>query len=109
MHWRLGSIKNIPRNIKRGVKSVIYWFPIIWENNWWDYGYLLDMMNHQIKLMESHWVTDTCHVGDEKIKKQMNDVLYALQRLIKDDYYSNTSKFGDKDYIRQCAASKSLD
>jgi len=64
------KIKNAPRDIKRGVKSLWYWLPLMWKNNWWDFEYMLDIMEHQIKLMESHWVKDTCHEGDEVIKKQ---------------------------------------
>ena len=86
MYRLLYKIKNAPRDIKRGVKSLIYWLPVIWKNNWWDSGYLFLLMHHQVKLMESHWVKDTHHVEDEEIKLQMQLCLECLKRLDEDNY-----------------------
>lgn len=41
------------RNFKTGVKSLIYWFPVIWKNRWYDYEFLLDLIEHQLKLMSN--------------------------------------------------------
>ncbi len=79
MGWRIRKIKEAPRNIKRGVKSLIYWLPIIWQSNWWDFGYLLDLMEHQIKRMRNNW-DDAHYVDSEKEKKQMEDTLKLLDQ-----------------------------
>ena len=95
MYKLLYKIKNAPRDIKRGIKSLIYWLPIIWENNWWDSGYLLDLMQHQIKLMEKNWVKNTHHVGDELIKEDMVLCLECLDRLTKEEYFTDGNFFDD--------------
>ena len=86
-------IKELPKDLKRGIKSFWYWRKIIWYNNWWDSGYLLILMKHQIELMEKNWVKNTIHMGDSKIKMQMQEVLRALDALIEDRYEHDSTNY----------------
>ena len=42
--------------LKRGIRNLYKWFPIIWNNDCWDYFFLCDMMDKQLKEMEDFWV-----------------------------------------------------
>jgi hypothetical protein len=84
MGWRLRKLKDTPRNIKRGIRSLIYWLPVIWENNWWDYDYMLDLIEHQLKLMsDDKHKSYTMGWGD--CKKEMDDSLKLLHAYRNED------------------------
>lgn len=44
--------------IKRGIKNLIKWFPLIWRNDIWDYYFMLDMMDKQLSYMEKFWAKE---------------------------------------------------
>lgn len=68
------------RNIKNGIKSFWYWRKIIWNNRWWDYGYLLYLIEHQLRLMADNW--DKSHyVGSEEEKAEIEESLRLLEEL----------------------------
>lgn len=50
--------------LKRGIKNIFRWFPIIWRNDSWDYFFLCDMMDKQLKDMEHLW--ETMYVKEER-------------------------------------------
>ena len=79
-----GIIKDTKANIGSfiiSVKQLVYWFPVIWKNRWWDYEYMLDLMKHQLEYMLKHWVKDTHHIGDEDIKLEMESMLDSLNKV----------------------------
>jgi hypothetical protein len=92
MYRLLYKIKNAPRNIKRGVRSLIHWLPVIWESNWWDYEYLLDLMEHQLKLMSSD-ENKSYTVGWDDHKKEMRESLRLL------DAFKNASCFEEENEL----------
>lgn len=42
--------------LKRGLRNIYIWFPTIWGNDSWDYSYLCNMMDLQMKEMEDLWL-----------------------------------------------------
>ena len=42
--------------LKRGIRNIYIWGPTIWKNDCWDYYYLLDMLDIQLKEMEDFWL-----------------------------------------------------
>lgn len=98
MGWRIRKIKDAPRNIKRGVKSLIYWLPIIWKSNWWDFGYLMDLMEHQLKLMRDNW-DDACYVNSEKEKQQIVETLKLLEAFNDCDFDFESEQLWFEEFI----------
>ena len=69
----------------RKIIHIFYWLPVIWNNQWWDYNYLLQMMLHQIRYMEKNW-DNSIYIGKEKDKKNITTARILLDRITKDDY-----------------------
>ena len=46
--WRFDG-RHIPRNIMEGIKNIIYWFPIIWKNRYFDHYYLYKIEKHHLQ------------------------------------------------------------
>lgn len=68
---RIRGLKTFHRNFITGIKSLWYWRKIIWNNRWYDYQYLLDIIEHQMKLMvdpKNKHFTESWHEQVEEIK-----------------------------------------
>ena len=48
---------------------------VIWRWRWYDYGYQLDMIETQLKLLEEKWGKDTHYIGDAFTVKRIKVVL----------------------------------
>ena len=48
----LSKIKNIPRDIKSGVRNLVRWFPVIWNDEDWDQYYLYVILKQKLKASE---------------------------------------------------------
>ncbi len=70
------------RRFNDSIKQLFYWLPIIWKNRWWDYGFLLVLMEHQLNYMLKHWCVDTIHVGDEKIKSEILEMRDNIHKVL---------------------------
>ena len=98
------KIKEWPRQIRQGIKSLIIWFPVIWKDRWWDQYFIYVVLRHKLHLMEKNirlYGHHTKHIQDaDNIKK----CVLLLDRLINDDYHENVykhhdKKWGDADFI----------
>jgi len=86
------KIKQWPRQIRQGIKSLIIWFPVIWKDRWWDHIFIYYILRHKLHLMEHmirHHGHHTRNIEDaNKIKK----CVLLLDRLIEDEYHENVFK-----------------
>lgn len=78
-----------PRVLVRRIKSVLYWIPIAWDQDWYDWHYILAPLQHQLKLMVSKWEHDTCYEGSEVQFEQLKRALELTTRILDDDYPFN--------------------
>jgi hypothetical protein len=86
------KIKQWPRQIRQGIKSLWIWFPVIWKDRQWDHIYIYQVFRHKLHLTEQliryhgHHLN---HIQDaDKIKK----CVLLLDRLIEDEYHENVFK-----------------
>jgi len=80
-------IRYIPHNIRIGIKNLIIWFPIIWNDRWWDYAFLLLILRKKLQLMEDGFRNKAaCLHEDGRHEDQIEQCLLVLDRLIEDDY-----------------------
>jgi len=93
---RLSEVKEWPRQIRQGIKRLIEWFPIIWNDRHWDYFYIFIVLRHKLHLTEQlirHHGHHVKHIEDaDKIKR----CVMILDRLIKDEYHENAFRNHDK-------------
>jgi len=58
--------------LKRGVKNLYTWFPIIWRTDVYDHSYLLDIMDQQMKDMEEFFFSEhTWAISSKRTAKQI--------------------------------------
>lgn len=83
-------------DIKRGVKNLIIWFPVIWEDRDWDHWYLYKIIHKKLERMEILHRTYGHHVDNDKTADQIKLCKLLLKRLIADDYLMNATKYHDQ-------------
>jgi hypothetical protein len=74
--------------LKRGIRNLCIWFPVVWGNDVFDHYFLTNMMDKQLAEMETFWKSDLPHTkGQEHIAKRISWTR-KLYRLWMDDFYS---------------------
>ncbi len=80
------------RNVVNGVSNLIKYWEIIWNDRWFDYSFLLELLLFKLKDMQKHWGVDTHYVNDkvdrEIIDKLIEDLEWMLDTELEfDDGY----------------------
>lgn len=71
------------REIRRGIRNLIYWAPIIWQDRNFDYVYLYRILRHKIKAM-SDSIPDWYRVDNEEVQESMDLCVKILDDLLND-------------------------
>ena len=85
--WRHDG-KYLHLEFKRGIKNLIYWFPIIWRDRNWDSHYIFEILKHKLKAQSKY-------IGDRDIHTQSKrdaEVMMTCVRLmekVQDEFYSS--------------------
>jgi hypothetical protein len=73
-----------------GIKNLIKWFKIIWEDQDWDQDFLYKILHHKLKNMEEFYYSDNTHlVNSKQTAKQIRVARILCERLIDRDYLGN--------------------
>jgi hypothetical protein len=81
------------RQFRQGISNLVTWFPIIWKDGDFDYGYLLELVefksNRMLKFLESD--DTTTDWNEEKAKEDLIALrrFVPLLRYIHDQQYEN--------------------
>lgn len=83
-------MKDFTKRIRRlymGIKNIIRWIPIIYRDQQFDYGFLLEILHFKLKLMEDFFDSDNTYTEDaKKTANQIKVSREALERLLKGEY-----------------------
>lgn len=90
------TIRNFWHNFSTSVKSVKYWFKVVWEDRYWDHVYLFTILHHKLKQMEKELRKNELHESSIKDADNIKICVDALERLIDDNYSKNDSEEHDK-------------
>jgi hypothetical protein len=82
------------RIVSAGVKNLIKWFPIIWNDRDWDWHYWLTMNIKKLEGMEKS-IRNGHHLYGWRDADNIRKALLALKRLEDDDYHDNAFKNHD--------------
>ena len=78
-------------DLGRGVKNLIKWFPVIWEDRDFDWYYMFKIMEKKLLEMERaeyfSW-----HANSGKDAHRIKVCRLLIQRIQKDDYWENACK-----------------
>lgn len=72
------SITGFWHNLTYGIKNLIYYFPVIWNDRHWDYEFMLDLLERKIKQMRDGIKKDNILAKTDEYVKQMNDALWYI-------------------------------
>ena len=74
------------REIKHGIRNLIYWLPVIWKDRWWNDYYIYAILRH--KLLNMAEIFEKYSVAKSNARK-MRYAAALLKRLMDDDYLEN--------------------
>jgi len=83
------------RNIKQGIKNLFIWFPVVWDDRWWDHYYLFIILRFKLGLVEKNFRKYGHHIDAKKDADVMKYCCGILDRLIADEYYEEACKEHD--------------
>jgi len=96
-------------NIKHGISNLISWFKVIWNDRNWDYNYIYIVLRKKLDNTRKCIKKYQHHVYWERDYNDISKVIYALDRLIKDDYYDMVFKQIEEEFGRLEFESKPLE
>lgn len=106
-HWYIKPIKYWPSDIKRGIKNLIYYFPVIWKQRDFDHGYIEELILYKFRRQYAHYTSPECveYVGMEKDIQALKICIDILERRNIDWYtsqwYDNPKRESPDDDIRK--------
>jgi hypothetical protein len=83
-----GGRMKLIRNIKK-------WWPILKEDEDWDYHYLLEVMKFKLDKMADYHVNHGQFVGSSKVVTELSEASMLISALIDDDFF-DFKTLGDK-------------
>ncbi len=89
--------KNLSSSANSGLENMLYYFDTIWNDQWYDYGFMLKLWYKKLKDMENNWMR-SIYVGKEKDYKDIKKARKLLKLLIKDEFNEKHDKIIDKEY-----------
>ena len=84
------------RDIRIGIKNLVNWFPIIWNDRQWDHSFFYEIMRFKLNKMEKYLRHNGHHIGSEKSANKIKVCVMLLNRLMEDNYHDLIFRPHDK-------------
>ena len=75
-------------NIKRGIKNIWYWLPIVWKDRNWDSHYIFEIMKHKIKAQSKYIGSRDIHTRAKRDSEVMMTCVRLMEK-VQDGFYSS--------------------
>lgn len=93
------SIRSSFKNFYRGIRNIVQYTPLIFNDRDWDEQYMYEMLLFKLKRMHKFFEGEKAiSEPAPEVAKEIQEVISMLERVINDDYYPieyDTSKFFD--------------
>jgi hypothetical protein len=76
------------KDLYRGIKNLIQWFPVIWKDRDWDSYYIFTILEHKLTLQAKGISKRDIHVNAQRDAEIMMTCVRLMDK-IKDDYYES--------------------
>ena len=83
-------------NLKHGVKNLIRWFKVIWNDKDWDSHFIFKILHKKLSHVENYTRKYGNHTLAERDADKIRVCRLLLDRILKDDYDEMTFKNHDK-------------
>jgi hypothetical protein len=116
--WRFFKWKfpYLHKDIINGIKNIIKWMPIVWEDRDWDHAYIMDPLRFKIKNTADYIEKHKRYEGWERDVERMRLCVRLFDALEKDiyeseyhDYYETTSLTDEEGYYKSTPIRDDLD
>ena len=87
LKWKLADIKYWPRNFKLSIKSIWYWFPIIWKDRNWDHRYIYTILQHKLKAQSKYIGERDIHTTAKRDAEIMMTCVKLIDK-VADEFYA---------------------
>ena len=78
------------RNLTQGIKNLIYWLPVVWQDRHWDHDFLFLMLRHKLKAMETFFRSKGAFgVRSHRDADHIHRCILLLNRLVDSPHYDN--------------------
>ena len=71
-----------PRNLIKRIKHLIYWFPVIWKDYWWDDYYIIIILKHKLENMEHNFRFNGMTTSSESIADEIKLVINSINEYL---------------------------
>lgn len=87
------KLKNIYRCIKNGIRNIIRWFPVIWQDRDWEDDFIYILLKKKIENMEKSFRSiKALSVNASENADNMRHAIILLDRIINDVYIEEAMK-----------------
>ena len=69
--------------------KILQYIPILWIDEDWDYGYILSLLRYKLDRTRKNFRKNKNHTDYEECSSQIDVVIYAIDRVLLDEYVSN--------------------
>nr|WP_315196822.1 hypothetical protein [uncultured Flavobacterium sp.] len=84
--WLRYDAKYLHKEIYRGIKNLIYWFPIIWKDRDWDQRYIYEILETKIE-KQARYIDKYGHHVNAKRDAEVMMTCVRLMKKVSDGYY----------------------
>ncbi|MGD2073276.1 MAG: hypothetical protein PVG65_07315 [Candidatus Thorarchaeota archaeon] len=75
------------RNLTCGIKNLITWFSIIWNDRWWDWTFILVILRKKLILTEKSFRKYGHHLHVNKDAELMKKCILIINRILENKYH----------------------
>lgn len=61
--WRVSVVSRV-KNVYRGLCNLRRYYSVVYKHRWWDYYFMLEMVDKMLEEREQRWGSSTHYVGD---------------------------------------------
>ncbi len=84
------------KNFIGSIKNLITWFPIIWQDQQWDWTYIIILLRKKLIRMEHFFRKHGYHLHANKDADKMKKCILLIDRILKDEYHETAFKKHDE-------------
>lgn len=76
------------KDLYRGIKNLIQWFPVIWKDRDWDSYYIFQILEHKLKLQAKGIAKRDIHVNAQRDAEIMMTCVRLMEK-VREEYYES--------------------
>jgi hypothetical protein len=95
--WILYDAKYLHKEIYRGIKNLIYWFPIIWRDRDWDHRYIYGILEAKIEKQARFIEKHGHHISAKRDAEVMMTCVRLMKKVSLEYYSSEMSDYHETD------------